>query len=217
MTDGGEVVYKDDASIEAGDPIWRRISPGQWTYNHNKGQVQPMSGLFQYNKHPVTGQKHPMSITLGKGITPDAATLVNRPARNSLVGRRNTFARWRWEFAHTNWRVRLITVWFSRQETTRRENREPASPVLFKPSLPKLPLGSSRCRPTRWRRHASAQRPEIRTRLLREAATTQVISSRLEVAPPRRWWRVSSSATPCRSAAIRAERSASRSWSSSTA
>ena len=85
MTDGGEVVYEDDPSIEAGDPIWRRISPGQWTYNHNKGQVQPMSGLFQYNKHPVTGQKHPMSITLGKGLTPDAA-IAGKPAGTKLVG-----------------------------------------------------------------------------------------------------------------------------------
>ena len=84
MTDGGEVVYEDDASIEASDPIWRRISAGQWTYNHNKGQVQPRSGLFQYNKHPVTGQKHPMSITLGKGLTPDAA-IAGKPAGTKLV------------------------------------------------------------------------------------------------------------------------------------
>ena len=86
MTDGGgEVVFIDDASIQAGDPIWRRVSPGQWTYNHNKGQVQPKSGLFQYNKYPETGQKHPMSIALGKDITPDAA-IAGKPAGTKLVG-----------------------------------------------------------------------------------------------------------------------------------
>ena len=92
MTDGGEVVYEDDASIEPGDPIWRRVSPDQWTYNHNKGQVQPKSGLFQYNKHPVTGQKHPMSITLGKGLTPDAA-VVGKPAGTKLIGWRAEYVR----------------------------------------------------------------------------------------------------------------------------
>jgi len=86
MTDGGgEDVFVDDTSIEAGDPIWRRVSPGQWTYNHNKDQVQPKSGLFQYNKHPETGQKHPMSITLGKGITP-AAAIAGKQAGTKLVG-----------------------------------------------------------------------------------------------------------------------------------
>jgi hypothetical protein len=86
VTDGGgEVAFVDDASIEAGDPIWRRVSPGQWTYNHNTGQVQPKSGLFQYNKDPDTGQKHPMSIALGKGITPDAA-IAGKPAGTKLVG-----------------------------------------------------------------------------------------------------------------------------------
>jgi len=85
MTDGAEIVYEDDASIEAGDPIWRRVSAGQWTYNHNRGQVQPKSGLFQYNKHPVTGQKHPVSITLGKGLAP-AAAIAGKPAGTKLVG-----------------------------------------------------------------------------------------------------------------------------------
>lgn len=85
MTDGGEVVFVDDASIEAGDPIWRRVSAGQWTYNHNKNRVQPRSGLFQYNKHPDTGQKHPMSVTLAKGITPDQA-IAGKPLGTKLVG-----------------------------------------------------------------------------------------------------------------------------------
>jgi hypothetical protein len=92
MTDGGEVVYEDDVSIQAGDPIWRRVSPGQWTYNHNRGQVQPKSGLFQYNKHPVTQQKHPMSITLGKGLTPGAA-IAGKQAGTKLVGWNAAFIR----------------------------------------------------------------------------------------------------------------------------
>lgn len=85
MTDGAEVVYEDDALIQDGDPIWRRVSSGQWTYNHNRGQVQPKSGLFQYNKHPVTGKKHPVSITLGKGLTPEAA-IAGKPVGTKLVG-----------------------------------------------------------------------------------------------------------------------------------
>lgn len=84
MTDG-EAVYEDDASIEAGDAIWRRISAGEWTYDHNKRRVRPKSGLFQYNKHPVTGRKHPMSITLAKGISP-AAAIAGKPAGTRLLG-----------------------------------------------------------------------------------------------------------------------------------
>lgn len=72
MTDE-EVVFEDDPSIETDDPIWRRISPGRWTFDHNEGRVRPMSGLFQYSRDKKTGKKHPMSVTLGKGLTPDAA------------------------------------------------------------------------------------------------------------------------------------------------
>lgn len=85
MNAGGDVAYKDDTSIEAGDPVWRRVSPGQWTYNHNRGRVQPKSGLFQYNRHPVTGEKHPMSVTLGRGLNPEAA-IAGKAAGTKLVG-----------------------------------------------------------------------------------------------------------------------------------
>jgi len=92
MTDGGQVVYEDDPSINTDEPIWRRVSPRQWTFNHNKGRVQPMSGLFQYNKDPATGQKHPISVTLGKGTTPDAA-IAGKAGGTKLVGWRAGYLR----------------------------------------------------------------------------------------------------------------------------
>ena len=79
MTDGA-VVFEDDPSIEAGDPIWRRIPPGRWTYDHNEGRVRPISGNFQYSpRDAVTGKKDPMSVTLGKGLTPDVAIARQNP------------------------------------------------------------------------------------------------------------------------------------------
>lgn len=59
MTDG-EVVFEDDPSIEAGDPIWRRIPPGRWTYDHNEGRARPVTGNFEYSaRDEVTGQERP--------------------------------------------------------------------------------------------------------------------------------------------------------------
>lgn len=147
MTEGGEVVFQDDASIEAGDPIWRRVSPGQWTFNHNKGQIQPKSGLFQYNKHPETRQKHPMSVALGKGITPDAA-IAGKQAGTKLVlgGQRNTFARWRSGSVGTIWRMRSITALFLHQKKTTGEIRKPLSPVWFKLNKKHRNPPGSRCK-----------------------------------------------------------------------
>lgn len=68
----GEIVYDDDPSVEAGDPVWRRIPPGWWTFDHNEGRVRPTSKNFQYSKDKETGKRHPMSVTLGKGLAPDA-------------------------------------------------------------------------------------------------------------------------------------------------
>lgn len=84
MSDG-ELVYQDDPSIEAGDPVWRRIPPGWWTFDHNEGRVRPTSKNFQYSKDKETGKRHPMSVTLGRGLTPDAA-MVGQPVGFKLVG-----------------------------------------------------------------------------------------------------------------------------------
>jgi hypothetical protein len=79
MTDG-TVVFEDDPSIEDADPVWRRIPPGWWTYDHNEGRVRPSSGNFQYSpRDEVTGKKDPMSVTLGKGLTPDVAIAGQNP------------------------------------------------------------------------------------------------------------------------------------------
>ena len=80
----GEVVFEDDASIEAGDPVWRRIPPGYWTFDHNLGRVRPTSQCFQYSTKE-DGTKHPMSVTLGRGLTADAA-LAGHDAAFKLVG-----------------------------------------------------------------------------------------------------------------------------------
>ena len=84
MTDG-EVAFEDDPSIETDDPVWRRIPPGWWTFDHNEGRVRPTSKCFQYSKNKETGKKHPMSVTLGQGLTPDAA-LAGQPEGFKLVG-----------------------------------------------------------------------------------------------------------------------------------
>ena len=84
MTDGA-VVFDDDPSIEVNDPVWRRIPPGWWTFDHNEGRVRPTSKCFQYSKNKETGKKHPMSVTLGKGLTPNAA-LAGQPEGFKLVG-----------------------------------------------------------------------------------------------------------------------------------
>jgi len=84
MTDG-EVVFEDDPSIETEDPVWRRIPPGWWTFDHNEGRVRPTSKCFQYSKNKETGKKHPMSVTLGQGLTPEAA-LAGQPEGFKLVG-----------------------------------------------------------------------------------------------------------------------------------
>jgi hypothetical protein len=70
---GDDTVYQNDPAIESGDPIWRRVPPGRWTYDHNEGRVRPASGNFTYSTDKETRTKHPMSITLGKGLTPDQA------------------------------------------------------------------------------------------------------------------------------------------------
>lgn len=84
MTDG-EVAFADDLSVKADDPVWRRIPPGWWTYNHNEGRVRPTSKCFQYSTNRETGKKHPMSVTLGNGLTPNAA-LAGQPEGFKLVG-----------------------------------------------------------------------------------------------------------------------------------
>ena len=84
MSDG-EVVYEDDSSVEPADPVWRRIPQGWWTFDHNEGRVRPTSKNFQYSRNKETGKKHPMSVTLGKGLTPDAA-LAGQPVGFKLVG-----------------------------------------------------------------------------------------------------------------------------------
>ncbi|MDO8629059.1 MAG: hypothetical protein Q7R41_01075 [Phycisphaerales bacterium] len=84
MSDG-EIVYDDDPSVETGDPVWRRIPPGWWTFDHNEGRVRPTSKNFQYSKDKKTGKRHPMSVTLGKDLAPDAA-LAGQPAGFKLIG-----------------------------------------------------------------------------------------------------------------------------------
>jgi hypothetical protein len=81
----GEIVFEDDPSIEADDPVWRRIPPGWWTFDHNVGRVRPASGCFQYSTDKETGKKHPMSVTLGKGLTPEKA-LAGQHKGFKLVG-----------------------------------------------------------------------------------------------------------------------------------
>ena len=68
------------ASLSVNNPVWRRIPPGWWTFDHNEGRVRPTSKCFQYSKN-----KHPMSVTLGRGFTPDAA-LAGQRAGFKLVG-----------------------------------------------------------------------------------------------------------------------------------
>jgi hypothetical protein len=80
-----EVIFNDDPSISNDDPVWRRIPPGWWTYDHNEGRVRPTSKNFQYSRDKTTGRKHPMSVTLGKGVEP-AAALEGQPAGFKLVG-----------------------------------------------------------------------------------------------------------------------------------
>jgi len=86
------VVYQDDPSISAGDPVWRRIPSGQWTYDHNEGRVRPSSQNFQYTTNKETGEKEPVSITLGQGLAPEAA-LDGHPGFK-LVG---------WTAGHLRW------------------------------------------------------------------------------------------------------------------
>jgi hypothetical protein len=87
----GVAVYEDDPSVESDDPIWRRIPPGWWTYDHNEGRVRPTSYNFQYSKkNKETGHRHPMSVTLGKDLTADAALAGQAPGFK-LVG---------WKAAH---------------------------------------------------------------------------------------------------------------------
>ena len=78
MTDA-EPVFVDDASIQAADPVWRRIPPGRWTYDHNEGRARPTSDCFKYWRHPETRERHPMSVTLGEGLTPDMALQGQQP------------------------------------------------------------------------------------------------------------------------------------------
>lgn len=67
-------MYHDDPSVETDDPVWRRIPPGEWTFDHNEGRVRPTSKNFQYSKKDKqSGERHPMSVTLGRGLTPAAA------------------------------------------------------------------------------------------------------------------------------------------------
>jgi hypothetical protein len=74
MTDGEVVAFDDDPAIEALDPVWRRIPPDRWTYDHNENRVRPVSNCFKYSpKNPETNQRHPMSVVLGKGLTPEVA------------------------------------------------------------------------------------------------------------------------------------------------
>src|SRR5262245_48576584 len=80
----GDDVYQDDLSIAAGDPVWRRLPSGRWTYDHNRGCVRPTSQIFRYSRDKQTGASHPMSVTLGKGLTP-ATALARHPAFK-LVG-----------------------------------------------------------------------------------------------------------------------------------
>lgn len=84
MSDG-EIVYDDDPSVEAGDPVWRRIPPGWWTFDHNEGRVRPTSQNFQYSRDKETRKQHPMSVTLGRGLAP-AVALAGQRAGFKLVG-----------------------------------------------------------------------------------------------------------------------------------
>ena len=112
MTDA-EVVFEDDPSVEADDPVWRRIPPGWWTFDHNEGRVRPTSQCFQYSRNKETGQRHPMSVTLGKGLTPIAA-LAGQSQGFKLVGWTTViFGVLNWVSVQTKSPTSSRTVWSS--------------------------------------------------------------------------------------------------------
>ena len=82
---GGDEVFENDPSIEDPDPVWRRVRVDMCTYDHNAGVVRPTSQCFQYSQDRATGKKHPMSVALGKDITPEQA-LEGHPPELKLVG-----------------------------------------------------------------------------------------------------------------------------------
>jgi len=49
MTDG-EVVFEDDPSVETDDPVWRRIPPGWWTFDHNEGRSGQLRNVFSIQR-----------------------------------------------------------------------------------------------------------------------------------------------------------------------
>jgi hypothetical protein len=99
----GDQIFTDDLTIENGDPVWRRIPPGWWTFDHNEGRVRPTSKNFQYSKDKESGRRHPMSITLGRDLTPDSA-LAGHPTGFKLVG---------WNA----WHLRTLELGVCRDET----------------------------------------------------------------------------------------------------
>lgn len=67
--------HSDDPTIQDGDPIWRRIPPGRWTYDHNLGRVRPNSDCFRYSRNALTGNREPMSVVLGAEVASVEAAL----------------------------------------------------------------------------------------------------------------------------------------------
>jgi hypothetical protein len=68
--------HNDDPTIEDAHPLWRRIPPGRWTYDHNLGRARPNSDCFRYSPaDPHTGIRHPMSVVLGAEVESVEAAL----------------------------------------------------------------------------------------------------------------------------------------------
>lgn len=73
--------YNDDPSIADGHPLWRRIPPGRWTYDHNLGRLRPTSDCFRYSpEDPETGERDPMSVILGAEIASTDDALAGHAA-----------------------------------------------------------------------------------------------------------------------------------------
>ena len=122
----GEIVYDDDPSIEAGDPVWRRIPPGEWTFDHNEGRVRPTSKNFQYSrKDKETGKRHPMSVTLA-GVWRRLPRWPGNPsASNSSSGLPVTFGIWNWASAEMSRPTSSLMVSSSRFSWTARGSEGP--------------------------------------------------------------------------------------------